>query len=70
MDSKLEIAKQVWVNSTGKQYSVDRHEGKKGKCDYLMITEHAGEKGQRRYRISVPLPMVPKLIEALQEASQ
>lgn len=35
---KLEIAKQVWVNSTGKQYSVDRHEGKKGKCDYLMRT--------------------------------
>lgn len=65
-----DIKKQVWVNSTGKQYSVDRHKGKNGKYDYLMITEHAGDKGQRRYRVSVPLPMVPKLIGALQEASQ
>lgn len=66
----LEIRKQVWVNTPGKKYSVDLHDGKGDKPDYLMITEHAGEKGQRRYRISVPLPMVPKLIEALQEASQ
>lgn len=63
MDSKLEIAKQVWVNSTGKQYSVDRYTGKNGKCDYLMITEH--NKGNRRYRISIPLPMVGHLIEAI-----
>ena len=67
MGNALEIRKQVWVNSTGKQFSVDRHEGKNGKCDYLMITEHADEKGQRRFRIAVPLPMVPKLIEAIRD---
>jgi len=69
MERKLKIAKQVWVNSTGKQYSVDRHEGANGKCDYLMITEHT-EKGRKRYRISIPLPMLPRLIEALKEAAQ
>ena len=52
----LEIRKQVWVNTPGKKYSVDLHDGKGDKPDYLMITEH--NKGNRRYRISIPLPMV------------
>jgi hypothetical protein len=63
MDKALEIKKQVWVNSSGKKYSVDLHDGKGDKPDYLMITEH--NKGNRRYRISIPLPMVGHLIEAI-----
>lgn len=65
MDDSLEIEKQVWVNSTGKKYSVDLHAGKDGRSDYLMITEHTGNK---RYRISIPLPMVGHLIEAIHDA--
>lgn len=65
MDDSLEIEKQVWVNSTGKKYSVDLHAGKDGRSDYLMITEHTGN---RRYRISIPLPMVGHLIEAIHDA--
>ncbi len=65
---KLEIKKQVWVNSPGKQFSVDLHEGTEGRVDYLMITEHA--RGGKRYRISVPVTMVPRLIEALKETTQ
>lgn len=61
----LEIKKQVWVNSSGKKFSVDLHEGKDGKSDYLMITEH--NPGNRRYRISIPLPMVGHVIEAIQD---
>lgn len=61
----LEIKKQVWVNSSGKKFSVDLHEGKDGKSDYLMITEH---NPGRRYRISIPLPMVGHLIEAIHNA--
>lgn len=61
----LKIQKQVWVNSTGKKYSVDLHAGKDGRSDYLMITEHTGNK---RYRISIPLPMVGHLIEAIHDA--
>lgn len=61
----LEIKKQVWVNSPGKKYSVDLHEGKGGKSDYLMVTEH--NPGNRRYRISIPLPMVGHIIEAIQD---
>lgn len=64
MGKGLEIQKQVWVNSPGKKYSVDLHEGKDGKSDYLMITEHTGN---RRYRISIPLPMVGHVIEAIQD---
>ena len=65
MGKALEIQKQVWVNSTGKKYSVDLHAGKDGRSDYLMITEHTGNK---RYRISIPLPMVGHLIEAIHDA--
>jgi hypothetical protein len=65
MGNALEIQKQVWVNSTGKKYSVDLHAGKDGRSDYLMITEHTGNK---RYRISIPLPMVGHLIEAIHDA--
>lgn len=65
MANGLEIQKQVWVNSTGKKYSVDLHEGKNGRSDYLMITEH--NPGNRRYRISIPLPMVGHVIEAIQD---
>ncbi|MSS16210.1 hypothetical protein [Sodaliphilus pleomorphus] len=65
MGNALEIQKQVWVNSTGKKYSVDLHAGKDGRSDYLMITEHTGN---RRYRISIPLPMVGHLIEAIHDA--
>lgn len=61
----LEIKKQVWVNSSGKKFSVDLHEGKDGKSDYLMITEH--NPGKRRYRISIPLPMVGHVIDAIQD---
>ena len=61
----LEIKKQVWVNSSGKKLSVDLHEGKDGKSDYLMITEH--NQGNRRYRISIPLPMVGHVIDAIQD---
>ena len=61
----LEIKKQVWVNSSGKKFSVDLHEGKDGKSDYLMITEH--NPGNRRYRISIPLPMVVHVIDAIQD---
>ena len=61
----LEIKKQVWVNSSGKKFSVDLHEGKDGKSDYLMITEH--NPGNRRYRISIPLPMVGHAIDAIQD---
>lgn len=61
----LEIKKQVWVNSKGKKFSVDLHEGKDGKSDYLMITEH--NPGNRRYRISIPLPMVGHVIDAIQD---
>lgn len=61
----LEIKKQVWVNSSGKKFSVDLHEGKYGKSDYLMITEH--NTGNRRYRISIPLPMVGHVIDAIQD---
>lgn len=61
----LEIKKQVWVNSSGKKFSVDLHEGKDGKSDYLMITEH--NPGNRRYRISIPMPMVGHVIEAIQD---
>ena len=61
----LEIKKQVWVNSSGKKFSVDLHEGKDGKSDYLMITEH--NPGNRRYRISIPLPMVGNVIDAIQD---
>lgn len=64
MAKPLEIQKQVWVNSSGKKYSVDLHEGKKGRSDYLMITEHTGDK---RYRISIPLPMVAHVIEAIHD---
>ena len=63
MDKALEIRKQVWVSSHGKKYSVDLHEGRDGRCDYLMITEH--NRGGRRYRISVPLPMVGHLLDAV-----
>lgn len=65
MGNSLEIQKQVWVNSTGKKYSVDLHAGKDGRSDYLMITEHTGNK---RYRISVPLPMARQFAEAILEA--
>lgn len=65
MGKALEIQKQVWVNSTGKKYSVDLHAGKDGRSDYLMITEHTGNK---RYRISIPLPMVGHFIEAIHDA--
>lgn len=65
MGKALEIQKQVWVNSTGKKYSVDLHAGKDGRSDYLMITEHTGNK---RYRISIPVPMVGHLIEAIHDA--
>ena len=61
----LEIKKQLWVNSTGKKFSVDLHEGKDGKSDYLMITEH--NPGNRRYRISIPMPMVGHVIDAIQD---
>lgn len=61
----LEIKKQVWVNSKGKKFSVDLHEGKDGKSDYLMITEH--NPGNRRYRISIPMPMVGHVIDAIQD---
>ena len=61
----LEIKKQVWVNSKGKKFSVDLHEGKDGKSDYLMITEH--NPGNRRYRISIPLPMVGHVIDSIQD---
>lgn len=61
----LEIKKQVWVNSSGKKFSVDLHEGKDGKSDYLMITEH--NPGNRRYRISIPMPMVGHIIDAIQD---
>lgn len=61
----LEIKKQVWVNSSGKKFSVDLHEGKDGKSDYLMITEH--NTGNRRYRISIPMPMVGHVIDAIQD---
>ena len=61
----LEIKKQVWVNSSGKKFSVDLHEGKDGKSDYLMITEH--NPGNRRYRISIPMPMVGNVIDAIQD---
>ena len=61
----LEIKKQVWVNSKGKKFSIDLHEGKDGKSDYLMITEH--NPGNRRYRISIPLPMVGHVIDAIQD---
>ena len=60
----LDIKKQVWVNSSGKKYSVDLHDGKNGRSDYLMITEHTGDK---RFRISIPLPMVGHLIEAIHD---
>ena len=66
MGNALEIQKQVWVNSTGKKYSVDLHAGKDGRSDYLMITEH--NRGNRRYRISVPLPMARQFAEAILEA--
>lgn len=61
----LDIQKQVWVNSSGKKYSIDLHEGKEGRSDYLMITEH--NPGNRRYRISIPLPMVAHVIEAIHD---
>ena len=61
----LEIKKQVWANSSGKKFSVDLHEGKDGKSDYLMITEH--NPGNRRYRISIPMPMVGHVIDAIQD---
>lgn len=61
----LEIKKQVWVNSSGKKFSVDLHEGKDGKSDYLMITEH--NPGNRRYRISIPVPMARPFAEAILE---
>ena len=61
----LEIKKQVWANSSGKKFSVDLHEGKDGKSDYLMITEH--NPGNRRYRISLPMPMVGHVIDAIQD---
>lgn len=64
MGKELDIQKQVWVNSSGKKYSVDLHEGKEGRSDYLMITEHSGDK---RYRISIPLPMVGHIIEAIHD---
>lgn len=65
MGNGLDIQKQVWVNSSGKKYSVDLHEGKEGRSDYLMITEH--NPGNRRYRISIPLPMVAHVIEAIHD---
>lgn len=65
MGNGLDIQKQVWVNSSGKKYSIDLHEGKEGRSDYLMITEH--NPGNRRYRISIPLPMVAHVIEAIHD---
>jgi len=64
-----DIKKTVWVNSTGKQYSIDRHRGAEGRVDYLMITEHSRKDG-RRYRISVPLPMAEAVASALLEAAR
>lgn len=64
MGNALEIQKQVWVNSTGKKYSFDLHAGKDGRSDYLMITEHTGNK---RYRISIPVPMARPFVEAILE---
>jgi len=64
MAKGLDIQKQVWVNSKGKKFSVDLHTGKNGRSDYLMITEHSGGK---RFRISIPLPMVGHLIEAIHD---
>lgn len=69
MDNALEILKQVWVNSTGKKYSVDRHKGKGGRSDYLMLTEHTKKNGHpKRYRFSIPAPMVRQVVEAMLEA--
>ena len=65
MDDSLEIEKQVWVNSKGKKLSIDRHKGKGGRCGYLMCTEHTGNK---RYRISIPVPMARQFAEAILEA--
>ena len=65
MGKRLEIKKQVWVNSPGKKYSVDLHDGTGERDDYLMITEH--NRGNRRYRIAIPLPMVGHLIEAIHD---
>lgn len=64
------VSKTIWVNSTGKQFSIDRHEGIDGKRPYLMVTEHNDHGRGKRYRISIPLPLVERLIEALHEASQ
>lgn len=65
MANGLEIKKQAWVNSSGKKFSIDLHAGKNGRSDYLMITEHNAN--NRRYRISIPLPMVSHVIEAIHD---
>lgn len=65
MGNALEIRKQVWVNTPGKRYSVDLHDGRDGRDDYLMVTEH--NRQGRRYRIAIPLPVVAHIIEAIRD---
>lgn len=69
MDTALEIKRQVWVRCpSNRDYSVDRHEGKDGKPDYYVLTEH--KKDGRRHRVVILQPDLHKVITALQEAAQ
>ena len=50
---------QVWVEN----FSLDLHEGKEGKPDYILMTRHDKKE---KHRLLIPLPLVSKITEALQ----
>ena len=49
----------VWVEN----FSLDLHEGRNGKPDYILITRHDKKE---KHRLLVPVPLVKEITEALQ----
>lgn len=56
------VKRQVWVEN----FSLDLHDGRDGKPDYVLITRHDKK---AKHRLLVPLPLVEGIIGALQSLS-
>ena len=67
MDERLAIIKTVKVYAGNRHYTVDKKPGTNCQPDYYVITEH---KGAKRYKVVIAGADVPKIINALQEASR
>lgn len=56
------VKRQVWVEN----FSLDLHEGRNGKPDYILMTRHDKKE---KHRLLVPLPLVGGIIGALKDLS-